>query len=98
MTYTDPIPALFRPTPPPARIPIADPHVAAIDKPRLSAQCVRVLDRLRRGVATNQELAGIANRFGARLWDLRKAGYGITTSEAKDGSGLCFYRLTGEPA
>lgn len=74
-----------------------DQHVDAIDAPRLSEQARRVLDRLRRGPATNAELAGIANRFGARLYDLRRSGFTITTSEAKDGSGLVWYRLTGEP-
>lgn len=92
MTYTHP--TLFAP---PAPIPITDPHVAAVDRPRLSHQCLLVLERLRRGVATNRELAGICLRTGARLYDLRKAGYSITTSQMKDGSGVVFYRLTSEP-
>jgi len=87
------------PSPPPlfAPIPVSDPHVAARDRPRLSAQCVKVLDRLRRGRATNVELVGICLRAGARIYDLRKAGYEITTSQAKDGTGLVWYRLVKEP-
>jgi hypothetical protein len=61
------------------------------DRARLSRQCLALLARLRQGPATNVELSAVAMRFGARLEELRRAGFCI---EAKRGDGGVFtYRL-----
>lgn len=49
--------------------------VAEEDKPRLSAQCHAIADRLRSGPATNLQLIMISHRFGARLHELKGAGF-----------------------
>lgn len=49
--------------------------VAGEDKPRLSAQCHAIADRLRSGRATNLQLIMISHRFGARLHELKRAGF-----------------------
>jgi hypothetical protein len=56
----------------------------------------RVLARLQQGEATNLELAAICLRFGARILELRRAGYPITAEPA--GRGVWLYRLTGGAA
>lgn len=58
---------------------------------RFTAQCEKILDRLRRGPATNAELSEIALRFGARLYDLRHDGHTIQCRRL--GGGLTEYRL-----
>lgn len=56
-------------------VPAADPSVLDSDRPRLSVACVRILERLKHGPATNLQLENFGGqRFGARLHDLRKAG------------------------
>lgn len=45
---------------------------------RLSTQNARILDRLKRGPATNYELAKLSLKYTSRLSDLRKAGYVVT--------------------
>jgi len=52
-----------------------DPGVLDEDRPRLSEQCLAIADKLRRGPATNLELGDHAQRFGARLHDLKRAGF-----------------------
>jgi len=53
-----------------------------------------VLDRLRRGPATNIELNTICFRYGARIFELRHHdGYDITRSPMK--AGVCTYTLRG---
>ena len=58
-------------------IPPRDPSVPAAAAPRLSAQSLAILERLRRGRATNAELAGIALKYTSRTSDLRAAGYDV---------------------
>jgi hypothetical protein len=72
-----------------------DPKVPPEAARRLSAQCEAILHRLRRGPATNAELAGIALKYTGRLSDLRAAGFTIrcTTVDAK--AGVYRYELTG---
>jgi hypothetical protein len=70
-----------------------NPTVDDRDRARLSRQCLALLARLRQGEATNAELSRIAMRFGARLEELRRAGF---TIEAKRGDGGLFtYTLNG---
>ena len=70
-----------------------DPNVPEAAKGRLSRQCREVLDMLRIRPRTNAELAAITHRFGARIWDLRKAGYGIIALERDHATGLVLYKL-----
>ena len=60
--------------------------VSPIDAPRLSAQCVKVLEYLRNyGQITPAIARGMGiNRLAARVGDLRKAGYAIETTGVKD--------------
>lgn len=59
--------------------------------PRMSGQREVILDRLRRGSATNQELAKIGLRYSARIHELRGQGHQIETKALK--GGLTQYRL-----
>jgi hypothetical protein len=77
----------------PPAIPPRDPRVAPAAVARLSAQSAAVLERLRRGPATNTELAAITHRFGARLYDCRKAGYDIRITANDHATGLVTYAL-----
>jgi len=52
---------------------------------------VRVLDALRRGPQTNVDLNAICYRYGARIHELRAAGYVITRTPA--GRGVFVYRV-----
>lgn len=66
---------------------------------RLNSSCLRVLDYLRKGPATNVELCTPAIgglRAIGRVHDLRQAGYVITTTHVK--GGVYEYRLISEPA
>ena len=57
-------------------IPVVDRNVSKSDKDRLGRSSAAILQRLKRGPATNTELTKIGGmRFGARLHDLRKAGH-----------------------
>jgi hypothetical protein len=74
-------------------IPPVDPSVPSAAVPRLSRQSLAILDRLRKGPATNTELAGITHRFGARKFDLVKAGYDVRIVGHDAASGLVRYAL-----
>jgi hypothetical protein len=65
------------------------------ERARLSPQHDAILARLRQGPATNLELEAIAHRFGARLEEIRKAGYTVLKRCIKPG--VYEYTLTGEP-
>ena len=52
-----------------------DPNLEDEERPRLAAKCADVLERLQQGPATGIELGKICNRYGARLHDLKRAGY-----------------------
>lgn len=73
--------------------PIADPRVDPTQYERLGRQQRAILDRLRQGPATNTELVQIAQRFGARVKELRDAGWEIGTDVHIPGSGVVTYRL-----
>jgi hypothetical protein len=76
--------------------PVRDPNLASVAVCRVSRQALAVLDRLRRGPATNRELLDVAIRYGSRIHDLRKAGYTIDKQEDHK-TGLTTYKLVGEP-
>lgn len=68
------------------------------DREKHRSQLDRILTLLReRGAAgaTNVELNAICFRYGARLWELRKAGYNIRTESL--GDGLYRFTLLSEP-
>ena len=69
--------------------PIAAPE---IDRPRLRGQNAAILERLKRGPATNTELAGLSLKYTSRISDIRKAGYQITNRRLE--GGLTVYELT----
>jgi hypothetical protein len=61
-------------------------------------QRARIVERLRKGPATNLELATtIGLRFGARLKELRDAGYRIRSVCESHEDGRWRYELEGEP-
>lgn len=71
----------------PALPPVVDPNAHPDDKPRLSASSQAILDRLRDGPASNIDLMQVGGvRYGARIHDLRKYGYTISSDRAADGS------------
>lgn len=63
------------------------------ERDRLNRQQSRILDRLRQGRATNAELGRIAQRFGARLKELRDKGYDIQIITRDRERGLTVYAL-----
>ncbi len=67
-------------------------NVPREDVPRLSKQCAAVLDRLRRGPATNWELAAISLKYTSRISDIRAAGYVVECDYGT--GGVNTYRLT----
>jgi hypothetical protein len=55
------------------------------ERRRQDSSRTRILDRLTKGPATNTQLSKIALRFGARIFELRKAGHNITSSPREGG-------------
>lgn len=72
-------------------------HPSGDNPVRLSRQCVRILERLRRGPATNVELSEIAFRYSARIHELRAAGNDIVILERDHETGAVLYGLRGTP-
>ena len=57
-----------------------------IDRKRVKNNSLRVLNALREGPCSNRYLAEVGGlRFGGRIHDLRRAGYGITSRNLKHG-------------
>jgi len=83
---------LFAPRPP---TPPCDPHIHRADISRVSGQTARIVDLLRRGPATNVELAAVSLKYTSRVSDARAAGYTIECERVRDG--VTRYTLTGEP-
>jgi hypothetical protein len=74
-------------------IQVADTHVTEpAEVNRLASQNEQILARLKRGPATNVELAGISLKYTSRISDLREAGYAIPPPERVKG-GVTIYRL-----
>jgi hypothetical protein len=89
--------SLFDPATPKMPIKPCDPKVGDVAKPRLSRQCRLILERLRRGPATNSELSGIALKYTNRISELRMAGYVIPCFDHNRKTGLAYYRLDFDP-
>lgn len=60
---------------------------------RLSRQCQQILDRLRKGQASNRELAGYALKYTGRVSELREAGHDIQVVSRDRKTGLTYYAL-----
>lgn len=63
------------------------------DRARFKIQCDRMLDLLRKGTATTDDLAAIARKYTSRITDLRKRGHKIKATRIR--GGLFEYRLVG---
>ena len=70
-----------------------NPTVPEAAKARLSKQQQAILARLRVGPATNLELIQIAQRFSARIHELRTAGYRIERTRDDEEAGIYLYAL-----
>jgi hypothetical protein len=77
----------------PVRIAPTDTHLVPQEKPRLSRQNQAILERLRRGSATNDELIRLARKYTARVSDLRAAGYDVRLVEHDHVTGITRYQL-----
>lgn len=62
-------------------------------KPRLKSHQQKILARLQSGPAVTDDLNKICNRFSARLGELRKAGYEISTEKVDGAKGVFRYSL-----
>lgn len=77
----------------PRKIQPRDTHVVREESPRLKGQNAAILERLKRGPATNRELAQIALKYTSRLSDLRAAGYNVVVVDRDHATGLTMYEL-----
>lgn len=80
-------------------IPVSDPNVHAEERARLSQQSRQILAAFLAaadGKVGSEKLTEIAQRFGARIHDLRQAGYVIDIVERDRKSGLTVYQLSKE--
>jgi hypothetical protein len=77
-------------------LPYAGQRDAASQLGRLRGQCRWILDRLRRGPATNRELASYSLKYTGRISDLRAMGCAIDCDEDR-ATGVATYRLVSEP-
>lgn len=75
------------------RVEPADPMIDPADKVRVTKAAHRILEMLREGPKTNVEMATVTPRYGARIHDLRKAGYQIVKARVPGGHGVFQYRL-----
>lgn len=66
--------------------PPTDRKVHPEDAPRLSGQSLKILERLKIGPATNIELYEICLRPGARVFDLKAAGWNIKSRRNPGGT------------
>lgn len=81
----------------PIKVQPRDQSVPEAAKPRLSRQCQQIVERLRRGRASNAELATISLKYGGRLSDARQAGYVIRCVNQDHRTGYAEYELVREP-
>lgn len=74
---------------------------AAIEWPRLSQQCEAIFDVLRRGPATNSELAQISLKYTGRISEIRRAlrpiGLSVEVTQRDRTTGLTVYELVRFP-
>lgn len=77
----------------PRRLTPRDTHLVPDERPRLSGQNQAILERLRRGPATNRQLMSIALNYRARISDLRAHGYDVQVAERDHKTGYTLYEL-----
>lgn len=74
-----------------------DHQVTAAECPRLGRQCRAIYERLKEGVATNDELSRIARKYTGRISDIRAAiephGETIVVQDRNHETGLVVYAL-----
>jgi len=70
---------------------------AKVNKIRRGTQVHKILERLRRGPATNVELAELAIKYSGRVSDLRALGYNIQCVNQNE-HGVTTYVLVEEPS
>lgn len=77
--------------------PEGDPDTPAIvQRPahqRVNPQCQAILDLLRKGRASNYDLARVALKYSSRITDLRHAGYDVRCVEHDHATGVAWYEL-----
>ncbi|NLX57310.1 MAG: hypothetical protein GXY58_19545 [Planctomycetaceae bacterium] len=61
---------------------------AIVERPRLTGQNAAILERLKRGPATNRELAAISLKYTSRISDLRAAGYDVVVVDRDRATGM----------
>jgi hypothetical protein len=78
-----------------AEFQFCDPRVRnSQEKARLTGQLVAIVERLRRGRASNKELSHkYACKYTGRISDLRKSGYDVRCVKRDVASGLTWYAL-----
>lgn len=67
--------------------------VPAEDRPRLSRQCEAILNRLRSGRASNDELSKMARKYTGRVSEIREAGHDVRCLEQNHQTGVTWYAL-----
>jgi len=67
------------------RMPPTDRNVIPPDEPRLTGQNAAIFARLKRGPATNAELAAISLKYTSRISDIRAHGYRIECRRGEGG-------------
>lgn len=70
-----------------------DTHLVKEEKPRLTGQNMRILERLQHGAATNRELVEYGLNYRARISDLRAAGYNVQVVSRDHRTGLTMYEI-----
>jgi len=65
----------------------------SVERRRLSRQCRRIVDRLREGPASNEELSRIALKYTSRISEIRQAGYAVDVVARDHETGVCWYEL-----
>jgi hypothetical protein len=72
----------------------AQPPSLAQDAPRLSAQCRKMIERLRQGPATNADFVHMGIfKYTSRISDARAAGYDVRVVSRNHQTGVTLYRL-----
>jgi hypothetical protein len=67
--------------------------VPAAAVPRLTKQCLTILDLLRGGRQTNARLCRVGLNYRARVSELRQAGYDVRNVDHNHASGESWYAL-----
>lgn len=60
---------------------------------RLGGQCLAIVERLKQGPATNDELSVISRKYTSRISDLRKMNYDVQLVSHYRATGLTVYEL-----